>query len=89
MTFLLVVIMTVLTSFIAGKHMSLILPGLHPLFDRKPFNCRPCLSFHLCWVPLTVFSVITGSVLCFYAGMAIAFLLFFILKYIDNKKIEE
>jgi len=87
--FLPVIVISVFISLFAGKYMSLILPDMHPLFDHKPFNCRPCLSFHLCWVLFTLYSVITASVLCFYTGVAIAFLLFFILKFIDNKHIEE
>ena len=37
-----------------------------PLFGFKPFNCRPCLTFHLTWL------LMTGTMLAFAkAGCAV------------------
>ncbi|NDV97310.1 hypothetical protein D0T84_20760 [Dysgonomonas sp. 521] len=70
-----------------GAVLSLKLPLLGRFFDRKPFNCRPCLTFHLAWMLTGVFALIGRSLPLFGIGVGIAFIVFFIVKYIDSKKV--
>lgn len=70
-----------------GTILSLRLPGMGRLFDRKPFSCRPCLTFHLTWLFAGVFALIRQLAEVFVAGVGLAFIVFFIVKYIDNKKV--
>lgn len=70
-----------------GAVLSLRLPLPGGFFDRKPFNCRPCLTFHLAWILIGVFALVGRSLPLFSTGVGIAFIVFFIVKYIDNKKV--
>ena len=70
-------------DFFTGHH-KYALPVLFPQLDRKPFNCRPCLTFHLTWVLSVPVAVITGEPAVFPVGLVCAFILFFAL-YIHNK----
>lgn len=70
-----------------GEELSLSLPRLCKWLDNKPFNCRPCSTFHLSWSLSAYFAWIASSWLLLIAGVAVAFIIFFIIRYIDNKKI--
>jgi len=87
--FVLTSILSLVVSVILGSYLSLRLPSLHRFLDHKPFNCFPCLSFHLCWFFQAVYAVASRSFLYLPVGIAIAFGLFLVVRYIDNKKIEE
>lgn len=76
-----------IVSFYWGIVLSLHLPKIHRWFDRKPFNCRPCLTFHLTWVLAAFFALICNSLEILMVGVLLAFILFLIVKYIDNKKV--
>ena len=54
------------------------------LFQFKAFECRPCLSFHICWVLTTFVSLIYMDWIMLIVGIAFAFALFIGLK-IDQK----
>ena len=54
------------------------------LFQFKAFECRPCLSFHICWVLTTFVSLIYMDWIMLILGIAFAFVLFIGLK-IDQK----
>ena len=54
------------------------------LFQFKAFECRPCLSFHICWVLTTFVSLIYMDWIMLIVGIAFAFGLFIGLK-IDQK----
>lgn len=85
-----IIITIVLSSIVAiyfGKILPLMLPRLSSLLDRKPFNCRPCTTFHLAWMLTTLAAVAISSVKLFVTGIITAFIIFFIVKYIDNKKV--
>jgi hypothetical protein len=77
----------ILASLYWGAELPARLPGAGKFFDRKPFNCRPCLTFHLTWLLAGLFAFIRQSAEVFTAGVTAAFIAFFIVKYIDNKKI--
>lgn len=72
-----------------SKKLSVLLPEKHLVFERKPFNCRPCLSFHIFWMSTTAYAIVFQYLIFLVAGILSAFILFFTLKYIDNKKIEK
>lgn len=65
------------------------LPELHVLFDRRPFNCRPCLSFHLTWISVGGFACLFNSFVLFFGGIATAFVVYLVVKYFDNKIIQK
>lgn len=65
------------------------LPDIDNRFDRKPFNCRPCLTFHLTWLTSGIFALVFHTWQLIAGGILIAFILFGILKFINNKKITE
>lgn len=54
------------------------------LFQFKAFECRPCLSFHICWVLTTFVSLIYMDWKMLIVGIVFAFGLFIGLK-IDQK----
>lgn len=54
------------------------------LFQFKAFECRPCLSFHICWVLTTFVSLIYMDWIMLIVGIVFAFGLFIGLK-IDQK----
>ncbi len=53
-------------------------------FNRKPFNCKPCLTFHLLWILYTIVAVIISSWLVWAIGLIFSFAIFGVL-YLDNK----
>ncbi len=65
------------------------LSRIHPLFNRKPFNCLPCLAFHLIWTLSGATALLMHSLLFFGTGLALAFASFFILKRLDKNIIDK
>lgn len=70
-----------------GAYLSLWLPERRVWFDRRPFNCRPCLTFHLTWSVAALIALPIGSFILFVCGVVMAFIVFLIVKYIDSKSI--
>ena len=89
----LIITLTIVVSVYAacrlGAHWSVELPTLNTDFDQKPFNCRPCMTFHLVWIFTTLFAAIGQNHVLLVAGFVVAFAVFFIIKHIDNKKVVE
>lgn len=54
--------------------------------NRKPFNCRPCLTFHITWLLFGIVSFLIYSPRFFLIGIICSFILF-ILLYIEHKSI--
>jgi len=79
--------LTAITSLYWGEVLSIRLPEIDKRFDRKPFNCRPCFTFHISWLLALLSGVILGCAYLVFIGVFISFALFFITKFIDNKKI--
>lgn len=77
----------IITSLYCGVVLSLRLPEVWAILDRKPFNCRPCLTFHLTWMLSGIFAFARQSWTFAGIGIVVAFIVFFIVKHIDNKKI--
>lgn len=78
---------TVLTALYWGQVLSVKLPELDIRFDVKPFNCRPCLTFHIIWIFCAVFALVLWSPELFICGLLAAFIVFFAVRFIDNKKV--
>ncbi|PXV58406.1 hypothetical protein CLV62_14915 [Dysgonomonas alginatilytica] len=55
--------------------------------DRKPFNCKPCLTFHLLWIICTIVSIVISSLLFWVVGVFFALAIFGILYLNDKSKI--
>ena len=89
LTIALVLFITSTTALYWGAVAAIRLPEIDNRFDRKPFNCRPCATFHIAWLSSTFFALIANSKVLFLAGIVLAFGIFAIVKYIDNKKIEK
>lgn len=79
----------VILSLIFGEVFSVVLPRLSRFFDRKPFNCRPCFTFHLHWLGMAFIAVIFQSWIIALSGVITAFLVFGVVKYLDSKKVIE
>lgn len=81
-------VVIVVTAFYWGAWLSVKLPELDWRFDRKPFNCRPCLTFHFCWIMSAVMGIVFASGCWLIIGLVVS-LLFIIVRYVDNQKIDE
>lgn len=85
-----IILSTVITaSFILGEILPLNLPRISKRFNRKPFNCRPCFTFHLTWISISILSVIIQSLDLFVSGLISAFIIFIMVRYIDSKKVTQ
>lgn len=89
LTIALVLSITTISALYWGAVLSMRLPEIDSRFDRKPFNCRPCATFHIAWLLSTFFATIGHSPTLFFVGLAVAFTAFAIVKIMDNKKIEK
>lgn len=74
-------------SLFLGKLFPVFLPRLHQLFDRKPFNCRPCFTFHLVWIGMAFLSFLFQSFGLLVGGIVLAFIVFGVIRYMDKKQI--
>lgn len=87
--FIFILSICALSSVVFGKYLPMALPYMHPLLDRKPFTCRPCLTFHLMWIITAIFAIILQSLDLFAMGVIVAFVIYLIVRIIDKQKIEE
>lgn len=55
--------------------------------DRKPFNCKPCLTFHLLWMIYTIVAIVLSSLLFWIVGISFSFAIFGVLYLSDKSKI--
>lgn len=79
--------LTAATALYWGAVLSIRLPEIGKRFDRKPFNCRPCLTFHLTCLLSALAATVSQCIWILALGVPMAFILFLIVKFIDNKKI--
>ncbi|NDW19069.1 hypothetical protein D0T53_09105 [Dysgonomonas sp. 216] len=81
------------TALLAGKllteHPRYSLPLIHSWFDRKPFNCRPCATFHIGWILSFICSLIYKLPATFAGGLVVSFAIFLILYTIEKNRIDE
>lgn len=59
-----------------------------PQLNFKPFNCRPCFTFHSIWILQVITAYIIGSWIYGIIGIITAFTIWFILWYQDRQHIE-
>jgi len=57
--------------------------------DRKPFNCRPCMTFHLIWMLSGGCAVFLKSLAMFFKAVNCAFIIFYALYISSRSKIEK
>ncbi len=91
LTLFLVCISINLSGILLGKvlteHPDFSPTRLSKKFDRKPFNCKPCLTFHLLWIIYTIVSVTLSSWLIWTIGLIFSVIIFIILYLDDDSKI--
>lgn len=58
-------------------------------FGRKPFNCRPCLTFHLLWIMYMVVAFMLKSLQFGLMGLILSFVVFLGLYFEGKSKIED
>jgi len=61
----------------------------HRWLDRKPFSCRPCLTFHFGWILCAFTGWINGGILFFALGAAVSLLVWAVLEFKNRSKIDE
>lgn len=89
MTTTIILILLVIASVFLGAKGAIYFPTHFKWMDRKPFNCRPCLTFHLLWFSSSLMALITQSLSLFVLGFLIALAVFGVVWSIDNNKIEK
>ncbi len=62
----------------------LALPKVWKYLDRKPFNCRPCFTFHFLWIIYALVAFKLNSVSFFIVGFIYSLSIFCVL-YLNNK----
>lgn len=60
-----------------------------PALNRKPFNCRPCLTFHLLWIMYAVVALVLHSLPFALVGLVLAFVVFTGLHLDSKSKIDD
>ena len=88
-----IVVLFCLTGYLGGwiftEHSQLAIIDRFSQLNRKPFNCRPCLTFHLIWIQHGMVAVYLQSFALFVAGLICAFGVFVVLYIDNNNKIEK
>lgn len=81
--------LVVVLSFIFGEIGAVVLPRMSRHLNRKPFNCRPCFTFHLHWLGMALIALIFHSWIIALSGVITAFVAFAIVWNMERKKIIE
>ena len=79
----------IISSVYFGEKGAIYLPSRFKKLDRKPFNCRPCLTFHLTWFLIALYALITQSLPLLVLGFVNALAVFCVVWCIDKSKIEK
>lgn len=77
------------TAYTFGEYISEVLPHKNKIFNRKPFNCRPCSTFWTSIALTTTYSITIYSLKIFVAGLIASLVMFFIVRISDKRKIIE
>lgn len=85
-----------ITINIAGTSLAWLLTEHYPtriarikLFNRKPFSCRPCMTYHLIAIPHIILATLISSISYGVLGIIIAFIIFFYYWWEDKKQVQE
>lgn len=87
MVLFVIILLTVISAVAIGFYGSIYLPLWFKPLDIKPFNCQPCLTFHLVWFSFVIVSVLYKLPMLSVVGIIIAFAIFIVIKIIDRWKI--
>ena len=60
-----------------------------PQLDKKPFNCRPCLTFHFVWIMSALVALAVGSLRLFIIGFLMAFINYIALYLLNQLRIDD
>ncbi|NDW10695.1 hypothetical protein [Dysgonomonas sp. 520] len=72
------------TAWLLTENIGTRIADLHPILNRKPFNCKPCTTFWLTLTGQTIFAYTLGSWGYFLCGIITAFVIFW--KYYNEDK---
>ncbi|MDL2215164.1 hypothetical protein LJC00_03145 [Dysgonomonas sp. OttesenSCG-928-M03] len=61
----------------------------HWLLNRKPFSCRPCLTFHLGWILSGIAALFINNLPFFAMGLSASFATWLILEIENRNKIDK
>jgi|GEM_PF-2539538 hypothetical protein len=61
----------------------------HWLLDRKPFSCRPCLTFHFGWMLSGVVALAINNLAFFILGVILSLITWLILEIESEYKVDE
>lgn len=86
---LIILFVTLLLSRLLTESRQYAIANRFPELNRKPFNCRPCLNFHLIWLLSAIAAWIIGSIILFIMGIILAFAVFAVLYLRDRWRIED
>ena len=93
MNILVVIIVVSIAGLYLGwfftEHERYALANRSQFLDRKPFNCRPCMTFHLIWMLSGGSAVFLKSLAMFFMGVICAFIIFYVLYVSSKSKIEK
>lgn len=59
-----------------------------PFLNFKPFNCRPCFTFHTIWILQLIIALLIGSWAYGIVGVLCAFAIFFCLWIINKNEVQ-
>lgn len=76
-------------SFVLGERGAMNLPRLSAKIDRKPFNCRPCLTFWIQALGVALIALIAKDWIIALSGVITALITFVIVWCVERKKVLE
>lgn len=82
------IVLVVMNAFALGEELPLEMPRRFKKLDRKPFNCRPCLTFHLHWIGMAIVALVVQNGWVALVGIVTALGTFLMIKSIEAKKID-
>lgn len=88
-TVLIITVLSLLLGLFLTEDKNYSLPQLLPILDRKPFNCRPCLTFHLQVLMYIFAAYINHSFGLWCVGVIISFFVFWALYIKSKSNIED
>lgn len=65
------------------------LANKHRLLNRKPFNCRPCLTFHFGWMLSGIVALVISNLTFFILGVVLSLITWLILEIENEYKVDE
>ncbi|MDU1904674.1 MAG: hypothetical protein E6772_07815 [Dysgonomonas sp.] len=61
----------------------------HWLLNRKPFSCRPCLTFHFGWILSGVVALVISNLAFFILGATLSLITWLILEIENDSMIDD